>query len=171
MADTDRAPVTPPVEGDGISYRGIVWFAVILTATTVFCQLLVWGAFELMEARAERADVQRAPLAAPPVSPSIKDGRVLTGTDAPAPPMAPLVNEPVVLNEFRQREDDYLSTYGWVDQGAGTVRLPIDRAKDLVIERGLPTRPGAPASSLSAPPAAAVKAPSPSAPSSGRGGH
>ena len=37
-----------------------------------------------------------------------------------------------------------LSTYGWIDQGAGTVRMPIDRAKDLALERGLPARPGRP---------------------------
>jgi hypothetical protein len=32
----------PPVEGDGISYRGIVWFVVILTLVTVTCQILIW---------------------------------------------------------------------------------------------------------------------------------
>lgn len=170
MADTKhRHIITPPVESDGVSYRGIVWFAVILTATTVFCQLLVWGAFALMEDRVESADGARAPLATAPVNPSIKDGRVLTGTDAPPLPAAPLVGEPAVLREFRTREDDSLATYGWVDRGAGIVRLPISRAKDLVIERGLPTRPGAPPSTLS--PAPPTAAPSPATPASGRGGH
>ncbi len=31
-----------------------------------------------------------------------------------------------------------LDGYGWVDQPAGVVRLPIDRAMDLIAERGLP---------------------------------
>jgi len=168
MADTKHRRGTPPVESDGVSYRGIVWFAVILTATTVLCQLLMWGAFELMEYRVESAAVARAPLATAPVNPSIKDGRVLIGTDAPPLPAAPLTGEPAVLREFRTREDDSLATYGWGDHGSGTVRLPIDRAKDLVIERGLPTRPGAPPSTLSAAPAPVTPAPSPA---SGRRGH
>ena len=171
MADTRHvhAHATPPVEGDGVSYSGIVWFVVILTATTLFCQLLVWGAFELMEARARSADSPRAPLAAPPVNPSIQNGRVVSGTGEPPLPAAPLVGEPQVLGEFRKRENELLSTYGWVDQGAGTVRLPISRAKDMVIERGLPTRPGAPPSSLSVEPAPPAPAPTP-APTTGQGG-
>jgi hypothetical protein len=169
MADTNHLHATPPVESDGVSYGGIVWFAIILTATAVFCQLLVWAAFELMQSRVESADAPRAPLATAPVNPSIKDGHVLTGTDAPPLPAAPLVGEPAVLREFRKHEDDSLATYGWVDQTAGTVRLPIDRAKDLVIERGLPTRPGAPPSTLSAAPAPAAAAPATPAP--GRSGN
>lgn len=31
-----------------------------------------------------------------------------------------------------------LDGYGWVDQPAGIVRLPIDRAMDLIVARGLP---------------------------------
>ena len=38
-----------------------------------------------------------------------------------------------------------LTTYGWVDKNAGTVRIPIDRAKELLLERGLPVRGHAPA--------------------------
>ena len=44
------------------------------------------------------------------------------------------------LAEFRLRQAKLLSSYGWVDREAGVVRIPIDRAMDLVAERGLPTR-------------------------------
>jgi hypothetical protein len=33
-----------------------------------------------------------------------------------------------------------LATYDWVDQKAGTVRIPIDRAMELIAQRGLPMR-------------------------------
>ena len=33
-----------------------------------------------------------------------------------------------------------VNTYGWVDQQQGVVRLPVDRAMDLLLERGLPVR-------------------------------
>jgi hypothetical protein len=39
-----------------------------------------------------------------------------------------------LLRETRVREDAELKQYGWVDREAGIVRLPIDRAMDLVLE-------------------------------------
>lgn len=124
------APVpTGPVEGDGISYRGIVWFVVILVATTVFCQLVVWGMFELSAARVTNSQAPRVPVALPEPA---------HGELPPLPPGPNLLtNEPMNLRSFRSNEDAVLSSYGWVDRTAGTVRIPIDRAKDLLIERGL----------------------------------
>jgi hypothetical protein len=42
--------------------------------------------------------------------------------------------------EFRQQENAILHGYGWVDKNAGTVRIPIDEAMRLTLERGLPSR-------------------------------
>ena len=47
------------------------------------------------------------------------------------------------LKQLRQAEDDRLNSYGWVDQKAGTVRIPIDRAMDLLVEKGLPVHEAA----------------------------
>ena len=141
MADTKHhaGPVgTGPVEGDGIQYSGVGWFVVILTATTLFCMALVWGLFEWMNTRAANRDVPRSAVSGPAVEPTIVDGRIDGGTNRSGPAM--LVTEPAVLEIFRTREADELTTYGWVDQNAGTVRIPIDRAKELLLERGLPTR-------------------------------
>lgn len=35
----------------------------------------------------------------------------------------------------------FTSSYGWVDRQRGIVRIPIDRAVDLVLHRGLPGWP------------------------------
>jgi hypothetical protein len=43
----------------------------------------------------------------------------------------------------RPPQADLLEGYGWVDREAGVVRLPIERAMELLLERGLPTRPEA----------------------------
>lgn len=124
------APIpTAPVEEDGVSYRGIVWFVVILVATTVFCQLLVWGMFALSRSRVSQAEAPRAPLATP------APGHLELPRLPPGPNL--LTNEPMNLRTFIAYEDDMLSSYGWVDQNAGTVRIPIVRAKELAIERGL----------------------------------
>jgi hypothetical protein len=46
------------------------------------------------------------------------------------------------LNEFREKEEAELKSYGWIDRTAGVVRIPVARAMDLLLERGLPTRTG-----------------------------
>ncbi len=52
-------------------------------------------------------------------------------------------NEPSEITSFRVQEEQTLNSYGWVDQSAGVVRIPIDRAMELLAQRGLPTRPQA----------------------------
>ena len=48
------------------------------------------------------------------------------------------------LKQLRQGEDEKLNSYGWVDQKAGIARIPVDRAMDLLIQKGLPMRAGSP---------------------------
>jgi hypothetical protein len=43
--------------------------------------------------------------------------------------------------ELREGGEAMLSHYQWVNQEAGIVRIPIDHAIDLLIQRGLPSRP------------------------------
>ena len=124
-------------EGDGISYKGLAWSMAVLTIVTLFCYVLVVGFFKFMESRAVSSDSARSPLAAAPVQPAIEGGRVVGGA-ASVPGL--LVQEPMNLKKFRDEEEHLLTSYGWVDQNAGVVRLPIDRAKALLLERGLPVR-------------------------------
>jgi len=44
------------------------------------------------------------------------------------------------LKALRADEDAALKTYGWIDQEKGVVRIPIERAIDILAERGLPAR-------------------------------
>jgi hypothetical protein len=50
------------------------------------------------------------------------------------------------LKELRDTETQELTTYGWVDQEKGIVRIPIDRAMDLLVQesasRRTPPAPG-----------------------------
>jgi hypothetical protein len=48
------------------------------------------------------------------------------------------------LKEVREAEDQVLNSYGWVDQQKGVVRIPIAKAMDMVVAKGLPVRTGAP---------------------------
>jgi hypothetical protein len=40
--------------------------------------------------------------------------------------------------DLHAREDLLLSNYTWVDESKGTVRIPIERAMELIAQRGLP---------------------------------
>jgi hypothetical protein len=52
------------------------------------------------------------------------------------PPEPRLQLAPVAdLEQFRSREDRALRTYGWIDRESGVVRIPVDRAMELLIER------------------------------------
>jgi hypothetical protein len=129
MSDTKSLHVTAPTgptEGDGVSYKGLIWFGVILAGTTLVCQVLVWGMFDLFEVQVKKDDPGRAPLAAP------------MGTLAPPPNL--LTDEPANLARFHAEEDQVLTSYGWMDKNEGVVRIPIARAKALLLQRGLPVR-------------------------------
>ena len=42
------------------------------------------------------------------------------------------------LAKLRAAEQADLNSYGWVDRNAGIVRVPIDRAMQMLLQRGLP---------------------------------
>lgn len=47
------------------------------------------------------------------------------------------------LQQAVAADQEKLTGYGWVEPNAGVVRIPVERAMDLLLERGLPTRPEA----------------------------
>ena len=42
------------------------------------------------------------------------------------------------LASLRAAENANLQSYGWIDRKSGIVRIPVDRAMQLLLERGLP---------------------------------
>lgn len=45
------------------------------------------------------------------------------------------------LKDYCARQQAQVTTYGWVDQRVGAVRIPIDRAMEVLLSRGFPARP------------------------------
>ena len=81
-------------------------------------------------------------------------GRESRRTEAPSPlaqtygmkepPEPRLQTSPIEdLQALRARDDAALHHYAWVDREAGVVRIPVERAIELLAERGLPARPAA----------------------------
>jgi len=93
----------------------------------VVIHLLMWVLLGFFESRAARQPARAYPLAA------TQENRV--------PPEPRLQTNPREdLAELRARESAQLQSYGWVDKNAGIVRIPIDAAIKLTLERGLPAR-------------------------------
>ena len=42
------------------------------------------------------------------------------------------------LTRTQARDREVLNSYAWMDRSTGTVRIPIERAMEIVAERGLP---------------------------------
>ena len=64
----------------------------------------------------------------------------LASTREPTPEPRLQVHAPKELQEMRRAEDALLKNYGWIDQKTGIVRIPVDRAIELLAKRGLPAR-------------------------------
>ena len=108
-----------------ISVRAVASFAAALTVCTSAIGFAVVGFYKFLEHEHPS-----------PESPS----RIELNPHmlAPAPQ---LQTDPTVdLEKFQAAQRERLNSYGWVDQQKGVVRIPIERAMDLIAQRGLPTR-------------------------------
>ena len=128
---TDAEMHNPDVahEDSEIDIRTVLSFAGGLAVVVLVSSALVWVMFQMLEARAEKNDPQPSPLALP------------AGRQPPAPRL--LEHEPENLLKFRMEETKKLEGYGWVDEKAGIARVPIEEAKKLIVQHGLPVRASA----------------------------
>jgi hypothetical protein len=125
---------TTDIELDGVA-KLVAGFVVFMALTIA----AMYGAFAVYARLVEREH--------PPVDPMVQtrpDERPrmfdspneMIGVVPGGPPL--LTNEPVALQEYRADQTQVLTSYGWVDRNNQVVRVPIARAKDLLVERGLP---------------------------------
>ena len=114
-------------EESDVNIRAILTFAAGLIVVSVVISLVVLVLFRYFEAREAHSPQAEYPLAV---------------TDVPRlPPEPRLQTTPRQdLADLRAQEDEALTTYGWVDRNGGVVRIPIEQAMKLTIERGLPSR-------------------------------
>jgi hypothetical protein len=54
------------------------------------------------------------------------------------------VSAPKDLKQYKAAQEEILNSYGWIDEKAGVVRIPIDRAIDILVQKGLPVRGATP---------------------------
>ena len=138
----DLHPVKPPANGgyerQDIGVSGVLYFLGGLALAGLFVYFVVSGIFSYLEKNSEANQTPVSPL----VTNAPADTRKLPSDyqdylkqNFPTPQLE--INERNQLDKIRIDEAQTLNTYDWVDQKAGTVRIPIDRAMDLIAQRGL----------------------------------
>jgi hypothetical protein len=124
-----------------IGVRGVLYFLAGLVVAGVFIHFVVSGLYSYLEKRSQSQQAPVSPLVTNAPADTRKlptDYRDYLKQNFPGPRLE--VDERSQLDNIRIDEAETLSTYDWVDQKAGTVRIPIDRAMDLIAQRGLPVR-------------------------------
>ncbi len=124
MRSTD--PTGDPVaRSRDVNTRGVLLFAFWLAVSSIAISAAMFGLFRWLE-RQERSSER--PLA-PAIAASLKR----------TPPEPRLEAYPLLPRQrLRAEEDAVLTTYGWVDKPGGVVRIPIDRAMEILVQHGLP---------------------------------
>ncbi|MBI4166268.1 MAG: hypothetical protein HY508_11105 [Acidobacteria bacterium] len=115
----------PRYETRDVASRSMVWSAIGILMLTVAGLAASWIVMKYF------VTVQRL---GPPASPFDQ-----TRTIPPAPRLS--VRPVEELKRNLEEEKARLSSYGWIDQNAGTVHIPIERAMELSLEKGFPVRP------------------------------
>jgi hypothetical protein len=127
-------------ERQDLSAHGVFAFLISLAVGGVLVYFVVWGLYDFMDARQRSHQPQQSPL----VKQVETDTRIVSPEEITKFPQPRLErNERVEIKDFRLKEEQTLNSYGWVDEKAGVVRIPIERAMQLVAQRGLPTTPKA----------------------------
>lgn len=124
-----------------IDVKMVVGSIVVLVVVVLVSQVLMWALFGLFERQAVASDPQVSPLAAPPADmPKTTRESPFFNPGVGGPPL--MTNEPMGLSRQHDEEQKRLRGYGWVNQAGGVAYMPIEEAKKLIRERGLPVREG-----------------------------
>ena len=122
----------PTHETGDINVRGIFMFMLVLAVGTVILCIAVYGFMYGMDRQFASTEAKASPIADPNRKP-------------PEPLLQPFPGasrgEVPDFGEYIAAKEQRLHSYGWVDQNTGTVHIPIEKAIDVIAQKGLPQRP------------------------------
>ena len=131
-----------------IGMGGVVAFFITLLVIVILANVVIRGIFMGLDYYSKSHQEVVSPMMKVPTG-DMRQANPAEAQQFPEPRLE--TNEPTEIREFRLKEEQTLHSYGWVDKDAGTVRIPIDRAMQLVAQRGLPVRPQAAATAPAKP--------------------
>jgi hypothetical protein len=129
-------------EREDMSPAGVFYFMVGLAIVAILIHFIVTGMYRYLDSYDTQHQAPMNPMA---VKTGV-DPRTMTFHEAGGH-MQKTFPQPVLEDNERQqfgalveKQDEVLASYDWVDQKNGVVRIPIDKAMDLLADRGLPVR-------------------------------
>jgi hypothetical protein len=127
-------PETRHEESD-VNVRALLWSVVIFIVFAGLTHLILYLQFHAY-ARYFRNETSQplTMMARPSAVPATPRLQPLQTNALPPNATTPVKD----MEEMRAAEEQAMNKAGWVDRQKGVVRLPIDVAKKLVVQRGLP---------------------------------
>ena len=119
----EQPPVNPEVhhEQSDVNIRAILGFGAALFVVAAVVHVLIYVLFGYFDSRENAKVPAQYPLAA------TQERR-----EPPEPRLQ--INPRQDLADLRAKEDEILSSYGWVDKSKGIVRLPVEVAMQKLVE-------------------------------------
>jgi len=103
---------------------GLAMIVLLLLLIIVVCLMVCWGVLHFYKRSRETQGL-----------PEVRMERGMASF--PAPQL--IVHPGNEWKKTRNEEETELMTYGWVDRSVGIAHIPIARAMQLLVERGLPS--------------------------------
>ena len=136
-------------ERSDVGVPGIVVFLTALAILVAVTGLLCYGIGKVINAHMNKEDgpnskwtktVDVRQLGNFPSSPELQNKMAEITQTFPTPRVQTDDGEPDIAG-LHAREDLLLNYYSWVNESQGKVRIPIERAMELIAQRGLPVAP------------------------------
>jgi hypothetical protein len=133
------------VESSALSPKPVLLFLAVLFVATSFVFIVVKGldfGFKKLDEMSQgqpATQVQTNDRKLPPEPLPLLQGA--PGRDSTATVDKPTDLPLEAMENLRKSTDEKLNSYGWVDKPGGVAHVPIDRAKAMIAEKGLPALP------------------------------
>jgi hypothetical protein len=133
-------------EASDVRVSGVVVFLVALTIFAAVAGVLAYGLGKVLNARMKTEDgppsrwakqVDVRPLGTMPSNPEMQSKLSEMTQSFPTPKLQTDDGSQDVA-DLHAREDLLLDNYSWADEAHSKVRIPIERAMELIAQRGLP---------------------------------
>jgi hypothetical protein len=142
MMNHGQSGPEPGFEREDLGTRGAFAFMIGLAVVGVAVYFIIIGMYSFLD-KYERSQMTTA---SPLVTSKGAMSRVVTQEDmdkAFKENGAPMLerNEGSDLRKDLVNQENQLNSYGWVDEKTGVAHVPIERAMELTVQRGLPVCP------------------------------
>jgi hypothetical protein len=152
-SDPEEIDASQGFERSDVGVTGILVFITSLAIFVAVCGILTWGMGKMINSWMNRDDAQMdqeqgrtgkwtpnvniRDLGNLPNNPEMQNKVAELAKTLPTPRIQTDDGNQDVA-DLHQREDLLLDHYTWLDQSQGKVRIPIERAMELIAQRGLP---------------------------------